>query len=49
MFGFGAGELIILSVVFILLFGSRKVPELARGIRDAIRYVRDVFSEENKS
>lgn len=46
MFGIGAGELIFLAVVFILLFGSRKIPELARGVGDAIRHIRDIFSDD---
>ncbi len=45
MFGFGAGELIILAIVLVLLFGSRKVPELARGIGEAIKHIRGVFSD----
>lgn len=46
MFGIGAGELVLFAVVFILLFGSRKIPELARGIGDAIRHFRDIFSDD---
>lgn len=46
MFGIGAGELVFLVVVFILLFGSRKIPELAKGIGDALRYIRDAFSDD---
>lgn len=46
MFGIGIGELVLLSVVFILLFGSRKIPELARGIGDAIRHLRGIFSDD---
>ncbi len=46
MFGIGAGELVFLAVVFVLLFGSRKIPELARGIGDALRYIRDAFSDD---
>jgi sec-independent protein translocase protein TatA len=46
MFGLGAGELVILAVVLVLLFGSKKVPELARGIGEAIRYIRRGFSDD---
>ncbi len=45
MFGFGLGELVILAVVLVLLFGSRRVPELARGIGDALKHIRGIFSE----
>lgn len=46
MFGLGAGELVILALVLVLLFGSKKVPELARGIGEAIRYIRKGFSDD---
>jgi sec-independent protein translocase protein TatA len=38
----GAPELIILLVVLVLLFGAKKLPELARGSGRALR----VFKEE---
>ena len=47
MFGLGSGEIIIIVVILVLLFGSKKVPELARGIGEAIRYIRNSFSDEN--
>ena len=47
MFGLGPREIIILAVVLILLFGAKKVPELARGIGEAIKYIRSAFSDEN--
>lgn len=46
MFGLGAGELIALAIIFILLFGSRKLPELAQGIGDAIKHIRYAFADE---
>ena len=48
MFGLGPREIIILAAVLVLLFGSKKVPELARGIGEAIRHIRGVFSEAEK-
>ena len=38
----GAPELIILLVVLVLLFGAKKLPELARGSGRALR----IFKEE---
>jgi len=33
MFGnFGAGEIILILLVILILFGAKKIPELARGI-----------------
>lgn len=48
MFGLGARELIILAAILVLLFGARKIPELARSIGEAVRYIRRGFSDEEK-
>jgi len=48
MFGFGPTEIIIFVAILVLLFGSKKIPELARGIGEAIRHIRGVFSEAEK-
>lgn len=46
MFGLGPREIIILAIVLVLFFGSKKIPELARGIGDAIRHIKNGFSDE---
>ncbi len=48
MFGLGSSEIIILAVVLVLLFGAKKIPELARGVGDALRYIKNAFSDEDK-
>lgn len=48
MFGLGARELIILAAILVLLFGAKKIPELARSIGDAVRHIRNGFSDEKK-
>jgi len=35
--GIGTTELIIIAVVLLILFGGRKLPELGKGVGDAIR------------
>ena len=35
--GIGTTELIIIAVVLIILFGGKKLPELGKGVGDAIR------------
>ncbi|MBI5044651.1 MAG: twin-arginine translocase TatA/TatE family subunit [Candidatus Levybacteria bacterium] len=41
MFGnIGTPEIIIVAVVLLILFGGKKLPELARGLGDAIREFR---------
>ena len=47
MFGLGPREIIILAIVLVLFFGSKKIPELARGIGDAIRHIKNGFSDES--
>ena len=46
MFGLGPGEIIILAVILVLLFGAKKIPELARSIGEAIRHIKNGFSDE---
>ncbi|MBP9854751.1 MAG: twin-arginine translocase TatA/TatE family subunit [Candidatus Omnitrophica bacterium] len=33
----GAGEIIFIAVVFVLLFGVKKLPEMGRSLGEAIR------------
>jgi len=46
MFGLGTKEIIIIAAVIVLLFGAKKIPELTRGIADAIRHMRKAFSDD---
>ena len=48
MFGLGPREIVIVAVILVLLFGSKKVPELTRGVGDAIRHIKNGFSDEKK-
>lgn len=36
MFGMGWGEMIVIFLVIILLFGARKIPEVARSLGGAV-------------
>jgi sec-independent protein translocase protein TatA len=57
MFGnFGMGELIVIFLVILVLFGSKKIPDLAQGVgkgmkefRKAIKDVEDEVSSSMKS
>jgi len=44
--GIGTTELIIIAVVLLILFGGRKLPELARGIGNAIREFKKSIREK---
>ena len=37
MFGLGPGELIVIFLIVFLLFGPKALPEIARGLGQAIR------------
>ena len=43
MFGLGTKEIVILAVAGILLFGTKRIPELAKGIVEAINHFRNAF------
>ncbi len=49
MFGLGTRELIIIAVIFILLFGAKKIPELAKSLVDAVRHMRGAFKDGDES
>jgi len=43
--GIGAGELLLISFVLLVLFGGKKLPELARGIGSSISELRKAAHE----
>lgn len=43
--GLGGMELIIIMAVILLLFGAKRIPELARGLGRGIREFKDASSE----
>jgi len=48
----GAQELIVVLLIVLLLFGAKKLPELARGLRQAVKEFQksnDEFSELHKA
>ena len=51
MFGLGTPEIILIIVVVLVLFGAKKIPELAKGISEGVKHLRHGFKddlEENK-
>lgn len=47
-FDIGTSELILCLLVLLLLFGSKKIPELARGLGKGIREFKDAANDINK-
>ena len=45
MFGLGATELIIILVIVIVLFGASRLPEIGKGIGEAIKNFKKSTSE----
>ena len=45
---FGIGELLIIFLVILLLFGSKKLPELARGLGRCINEFKDAVETGKK-
>ncbi len=43
----GGPELLIIIVVFLLLFGGKKIPDLAKGIGQGIRNFKSSVKNEN--
>jgi len=47
MFGLGTKEIIIIAVILVLLFGSRKIPELAKNVVDAFKHLTGAFKSND--
>lgn len=43
----GLGEIVIIAIVLMVLFGGQKFPELARGIAEAVREFRKALNDDN--
>lgn len=44
----GGGELIIVAMVILLLFGGKKIPELMRGLGKGVRSFKDGMNDLEK-
>ena len=41
IFGLGTGELLLIALVVLLLFGGRKIPELMKGLGKGVKSFKD--------
>ncbi len=44
----GPAELVIIAVVFLLLFGGKKIPDVAKGLGEGIRNFKNSFKAEEE-
>ncbi|MCH5326850.1 MAG: twin-arginine translocase TatA/TatE family subunit [Duncaniella sp.] len=45
LFNLGTGEIVVVLVVVLLLFGAKRIPELARSLGRGVRSFKDGMSE----
>ncbi len=46
--GLGFPEILVIGAVFTLLFGAKKIPELAKGLGEGIKNFKTALKEEEK-
>ncbi len=48
MFNLGAGEIVIIALVVLLLFGGKKIPELMKGLGKGVKSFKQGMNEIEK-
>ena len=48
MFGLGTGEILIILFVILLLFGAKKLPELAKGLGKGVKEFKKAQNENKR-
>ena len=46
MFGLGTTEIIIIAGILVLLFGSKKIADLAGGVAEAVTILKGAFKDQ---
>lgn len=45
----GLPELVVIVIVFALLFGGKKIPELAKGLGEGIKHFKNAVKDEDSN
>ena len=45
MFGLGLQEILIIALIFLLLFGGKKIPELMKGLGEGVKSFKEGMNE----
>jgi sec-independent protein translocase protein TatA len=48
MFGLGVTELVIILVIVVVLFGASRLPEIGRGVGEAIKNFKKSMSDQSE-
>lgn len=48
VFGLGTSEILIILLVFLLIFGGKKLPELARAVGKSLKEFKFAFKESEE-
>lgn len=46
--GLGMGEIVVIALVFLLLFGGKKIPELMKGLGKGVRSFKEGLNDIEK-
>ena len=46
-FNLGGGEIVVIAVVFLVLFGGKKLPEMAKGLGEGIRNFKSAVKDDH--
>ncbi len=49
MFGLGTKEIVIIAVVLVLLFGTKKIPELSKSIVESVKHLKGMFKDDESN